>query len=63
MRAGMSWEEVQANILTSGEFQARVSNLASDANRSFIIGLYLHVLGRSASNAEVAGWVGVLTTP
>ena len=63
MRAGMSWEEVQANILTSAEFQARVSNLASDANRSFIIGLYLHVLGRSASNAEVAGWVGVLTTP
>ncbi|HMC89686.1 MAG TPA: DUF4214 domain-containing protein, partial [Gemmataceae bacterium] len=63
MRAGMSWEEVQANILTSGEFQARVSNLASDANQSFIIGLYLHVLGRSASSAEVAGWLGVLNTP
>ena len=63
MRGGTSWEQVQAALLTSAEFQARVNGLAGDPNQSFIAGLYLRVLGRSASSADLAFWVGVLNTP
>ena len=63
MRGGTSWEQDQAALLTSAEFQARVNGLAGDPNQSFIAGLYLRVLGRSASSADLAFWVGVLNTP
>jgi hypothetical protein len=53
--AGTSELDVARMILDSPEYQA-----AHSSDAAFVMGLYADVLGRSASNAEVAGWLQAL---
>ncbi|HEV3445603.1 MAG TPA: SdrD B-like domain-containing protein [Gemmataceae bacterium] len=52
MMAGASEEDVEASLFASGEYQA-----AHPDNNSYVAGLYADVLGRSATSAEIAGFV------
>jgi hypothetical protein len=50
--AGTSEEDVESSLFASGEYQA-----AHPDNNSYVAGLYADVLGRSATSAEIAGFV------
>jgi hypothetical protein len=50
--SGMSESQVAAAFVTSGEYAATHST-----SQSYVLGLYANILGRSATNQEVTGWV------
>jgi hypothetical protein len=50
--SGMSESQVATMFVTSGEYAATHSS-----SQSYVLGLYANILGRSATNQEVAGWV------
>jgi hypothetical protein len=52
---GGAEEQLAATFLSSAEYQAQHPD-----NASFVAGLYERLLGRGASEAEVAGWVNRL---
>ena len=62
--AGETEEQVQAGILGSSEFQSRAQTLISSgsSDQRYVWALYLVLLNRTASDAEVSGWVGALPT-
>jgi hypothetical protein len=60
--SGQTEEQVLGLILSSPEFHARARTLVSSgsADARFVQSLYLLLLNRTASDAEIAGWVNVL---
>ena len=62
--AGETEEQVKAGILGSSEFQSRAQTLISSgsSDQRYVGALYLVLLNRTASDAEVGGWVGALPT-
>jgi len=58
LAGGLSIEQVTADILASPEY---FNQQLSPSNASFVGSLYQNVLGRSASAAEIQGWVNALT--
>lgn len=60
---GASEASVMAGIIGSGEFRARAQNLfqSGDANRNVVLAMYQILLNRSASSAEVDGWVNTMS--
>jgi hypothetical protein len=55
LQNGGTIEQIIINLVTSREF---ANDIGSDAG--FVESLYVGLLGRIASNAEVAGWLGLL---
>jgi hypothetical protein len=66
LNGGATQEQVIAGILASPEFGTRAGKLVGtpngDANTNFVQALYLVVLGRQGSNAEVNGWLSSLNS-
>jgi hypothetical protein len=60
MRQGMSEEQVHATLLSSAEYQQRVTAVFGDANLGFVRGLYHDVLQRSPASAEEGFWLDQL---
>jgi hypothetical protein len=60
LQGGATQEQIEAALLTSGEYQQRVARQYGDPNQGFILGLYRHVLNRSALDGDVNSWIGVL---
>jgi hypothetical protein len=60
MRQGMTQEQVQAALLTSAEYHQLVEfEYAAYNGSAFVRGLYVDVLGRKPSDAEVNSWAGM----
>jgi len=61
---GETEEQVIAGLLSSSEFYARAQTMVSSGtpDQRFVQALYLVVLNRSATSAEVSFWVGRLPT-
>jgi hypothetical protein len=55
LQPGGTEEQMTALVLSSAEYQAKFTD-----NGSFVVSLYDKLLGRTASDAEVAEWVSVL---
>jgi hypothetical protein len=62
LEQGATLERVSALILSSPEFAARANRIAggTNADSNYIQGLYLFLLGRQPSLAEINAFVGVL---
>jgi hypothetical protein len=61
LQGGATEEQVIAGIVSSNEYQRRAAaGSSSDANTAYIQALYRDLLGRTASDAEVSTWQGVL---
>jgi hypothetical protein len=62
LQAGQSEEQVLSQILGSAEFYDRAQSmgLACTADQNYVQALYQVLLGRTAGDAEVAGWVNTL---
>jgi len=56
MRQGWTIQQMESGFLSSAEYYAK----AGGNDAGWVRQLYRHVLGRSASAAEVSGWVGAL---
>jgi hypothetical protein len=64
LQSGATREQAIALIVSSAEFQARANALigGSDTNANYVGALYSLLLQRTASAAEVNGWLSVLTS-
>jgi hypothetical protein len=62
LQSGQSEEQVLAQILGSQEFfnHAQTGRSGGTANQNYVKALYQLLLGRSASDSELAGWVSAL---
>jgi hypothetical protein len=62
LQAGQSEEQVLGQFLGSTEFynRAQTMGLAGTADQNYVQALYQVLLGRTAGDAEVAGWVNAL---
>ncbi len=57
---GMNEEQVIVGFLSSGEYYERVSQGSASPNGAWVQSLYVNLLGRQGSTAEVNGWVSYL---
>ena len=61
LNQGETWQQAEASLLSSAEYQQLVANQFGDPNNGLVRGLYRDLLGRTPAQSELDQWLAALT--